>query len=258
MNRVILASLFLAVFPCLQAQEESPEKPKQGFVRIINASTISLSEAWKAGVDLSFKDQVLARDMRGGEGAAYTPITFVGKDTVDVMPTGKTSKVGTVPAAFEAGGFYTILLTGAISDDGFKVTPVVSTDFPVPPAKVRQGYARIRMFNAITTFPVRLKMEEDGTVASLPPLAFTELYLKPGAHSYRLIFPYKEQTREIQGLFMVNANTEYTAVIFASPGRPNRPVSRLWDNSEQMRDALEAVEAAKKDTGESPEKPPEG
>jgi len=258
MNRSILFGFLFSVLALsAPAQESAPDKPKEGFVRIINACTVELKEPWRAGVDLTFKDQVLARDMRGGEGAAYKPITFVGKDAVDVMPTGQKTKVSSVPASFEKGGFYSILLTGMINEDGFKVAPLVVPDFPVPEAKIRQGFGRVKVLNAVTTFPVSLKLD-DGTATRLEPLALTELFLTPGSHPYGLTFAYKGQPREMQGFLTVTAGSQSTAVIFASPEKPDRPVLRLWDDSAQMRAALEAAEAAKKPGADAAAETPGG
>lgn len=253
MTKLLIVGVLLVapVLAFAQDQPEDDKKPKDAFVRIVNACTIEMREPWRAGLDLTFKDQPLAIDMRGAEAATYKRITFVGKDTVDVMATGKKSKLVAVPATFEKGGFYSIYLTGEISDAGYKVTPLVVTDFPVPPAKLRQGYARVNVFNAISTFPVKLQLDNGSTV-KLAALSFTELYLTPGSHPYRIFFPYKSAERDMQGFLIVAANSGYSAIISASPEKADRPVMRLWGDSEQMQDAIEATKQ------EEVEAPPKG
>ena len=88
--RKALAS-FLAVLVGLSAstalgEEDSSEreKPVQAHVKIFNACYRSGVQLWETGLNLDFRDQRLAMDVRVGEGGLVRTIEFTSKDTVDV------------------------------------------------------------------------------------------------------------------------------------------------------------------------------
>jgi hypothetical protein len=250
MKRTLLTGFFFlmaGVSLSLHAQEEETKStPEKAFVRIVNASTVILKEPWRSGVDLSFKDEKLATDVRGGEAASYRQISFTGKDTLEARATGQPTVVGSVPAKFDKEGFYSIYLTGTVSEDGFKIAPLVIKDFPVPSERKRKGFARVGVFNAVSSFPVKLQID-NGATTVLPPMVFTEVYLDPGNHPYRLKFPYKTSERDVQGVFIVVPDSDYNAVIFASSEKPDRPVLRFLDNTTAKGNAEEALKNAEEE-----------
>ncbi len=249
MRRFLIFSVLLvfATVPLVGQDDGDEGKDRESaFVRIINASTVILKEPWKSGVDLAFKDQKLAIDIRGGEAANYRQITFTGKDTVEARATGQARILGAIPANFEKGGFYSIYLTGLVTETGFNVSPLVLKDFPIPAASVRKGFARVKIFNSVSTFAVKLQLD-GGPSTTLPSLGFTEVFLTPGSHPYRLLFPYKSSERDMQGFLRVDADADFSAIVCASPEKPDRPILRFLDNTTAKRDVEEALEAEKKE-----------
>jgi hypothetical protein len=222
-------------------QQNEEEKPQDGFVRVINAATVMMQEPWRSGVDLAFKDQVLAVDMRGGEGATYRKITSVGRDRLEVISTGSKKSLVSIPATFNKGAFYTIVVSGPMRDTTSSLKPFIIKDYPLAEEKqsLLKTSALVRIFNGVGTFPVRLQIET-GFSEVLNPLGSREIQLPSGTHQYRLLFPYKDSQREMRGVFMVNAGSLYTAIVYASPEKPDRPVMRIWNDSEQISDAMEA------------------
>ncbi|MFV0337880.1 MAG: DUF4397 domain-containing protein [Chthoniobacterales bacterium] len=259
----LLVTVLLAANSLLaQNEPTSPEpspSPKQkkledAYVRIINASTVNLSEPWRSGVDLYFKDKALAVDMRGGEASGYSKIRFEGKDKVEVKKTGESRIIASAPATFEAGGFYSIYVTGTINSKTFSLTPYVIRDIPTAPGKTRKGFAHIVLFNAASSFPVEISVN-NGRPSKLPVLKETDYYLKSGSHNYNLTFPYKKTKAEMLGKFILQSDSEYTALIFPSPEKPDRPVLRLLNNSEQVKDVYEQEKAAEEEATKSKKQP---
>lgn len=243
MRTLWILSLVVILSSGPSTAQEDARKPEKAFVRMINASTVTLKEPWKSGVDLVFKGQKLAEDIRAGEAARYRQISFTGKDTVEARATGQAGRVGSVPATFEKGAFYSIYLTGMVNDDGFHVTPLVVRDFPVPEGRARKGFARLGVFNAISTFPIKLRIDGKSPKV-VPPGEFTEVFLPAGTHPYRVIFPYRDSERDTQGFFVVTADSEFNAIISTSSEKPDRPTLRFLDNSAARSDALEAARNA--------------
>ena len=236
---LLLAGVFILASTAM-AQDSDDEKPQAGFVRILNAATITMKEPWRAGLNLSFKDQPLAMDMRGGESGGYRQIMFRGKDTVDLTATQTNQKVGFVPASFQKDCFYTLLVTGRISDSGFNLKPLVVKDFPIPDEKKRPGSALVRFFNAVDLFIVSIKLD-DNEPWSIAPMTFQENYLQPGEHKVKLLFNHRGSLQEINSRLILSPGSMFTVVVLVSPESPDRPTLKSWNDSEQMKSILESL-----------------
>lgn len=243
--RHLLLVLFIVFTNCVCAQNDARsgegEKPQDGYVRVINAATVLMSEPWKSGVDLVFKEEPLAIDMRGGEGATYRKITSVGRDSVDVISAQTKRKLASVPASFNEGAFYSIIVSGLMRDTAGELKPLIIKDYPITEEKEKAlaGRSLVRVFNGVGTFPVKLQIE-GGFSETLKPLEVREIPLASGTYQYRLLFPYEKSQREIRGLLTVGEGGLFTALVYASPEKPDRPVMRVWNDKEQARDAMEA------------------
>ncbi len=82
-----------------------PEKPRDAFVKIMNACDTSQNERWRTGLDLKFKDQTIGKDIRLGERGPTGKISFTGRDFIEVFRRGDDSgPLVRVPANLKAGG----------------------------------------------------------------------------------------------------------------------------------------------------------
>lgn len=230
----------LAIAATAIAQDPEEEKPQAGFVRILNAATINMKEPWRAGLNLSFKDQTLAMDMRGGESAGYRQIMFRGKDTVDFIATQTNQKVGSVPASFQKDCFYTLLVTGTVTDAGFNLKPLVFKDFPIPDEKKREGMSLVRFFNGVDIFQIAIQLDEDPPMR-ITPMTFREVYLPPGQHKLKVLFNHRGKVEELNSRLILTAGTMFTVVTMVSPETTDRPSLKAWDDTDQMNNALELL-----------------
>lgn len=238
--------LLLAIASTAIAQDPEEEKPQAGFVRILNAATINMKEPWRAGLNLSFKDQPLAMDMRGGESAGYRQIMFRGKDMVDFIATQTNQKVGSVPASFQKDCFYTLLVTGTITDAGFKIKPLVFKDFPIPDEKKREGMSLVRFFNGVDIFQIAIQLDENPPLI-ITPMTFSEVYLRPGQHKVKVSFNHRGKVEELNSRIIVTAGTMFTVVAMVSPETTDRPTLKAWDDTEQMKNTLEVLQSSKEE-----------
>lgn len=251
----VAASSFAQDGQKTKGSNKKSKKLEDAYVRVINASTIAPNEPGHLGVDLYFKDRALATDMRGGEASGYRKIRFEGSDRVDVKKTGEAKLLASVPATFEAGAFYSIYVTGELSSQASALTPYIIKDKPLPAGKSRKGFAHILLFNAVSNFPVEMSVSE-GRPSKLPILKETDYYLRPGSHNYKLLFPYKKTKAEMLGKLILQANSSYTVLVFPSTEKPDRPVLRLLNNSDQINDIYEQEKAVEEEA-KAPKQPDE-
>jgi hypothetical protein len=230
--------ILLAMASAAMAQDSEEEKPKAGFVRILNAATINMREPGGAGLNLSFKDQPLAMDMRGGEAAGYRQIMFRGKDTVDFIATKTNQKVGSVPASFQKDCFYTLLVTGTITDSRFNLKPLVFKDFPIPDEKKPERMSLVRIFNGVDIFRVGIQLGE-GQPTTIPPMTFKEVTLAPGEHKLKIIYNNRGKVKEMNSRLIVTAGSMFTVITMVCPETRDRPMITSWEDTYQMKAALE-------------------
>lgn len=244
-NRIFSALLFailVTTSPPLAHAEEKAEKPKDGYVKIFNATFRKGVEKWETGLNLKFHDEPLANDVRVGEGGLVRQITYKQKDTVDVFRNREFLKTPAptieLPAAklsatFEEGSVTLLVVHGEISPSGENVKITALREFPVPEESLRPGQARFVVANFRNGEPVYLAI---GTLPPFPlaPNEQRELFLPPGETEIFLIHkePGKSDFKRQLAAFKFKANHNYSGIIFPSAEIPNRPSLRISDSNQ--------------------------
>jgi hypothetical protein len=242
----IFSALFFATFvtfslPSAHA-EEKEEKPKDGYVKIFNATYRNGVEKWETGLNLKFHDEPLANDVRVGEGGLVRQITYKQKDTVDVFRNREFLKVPAsanelpatkLSATFEEGSVTLLVVHGEISRNGENVKITALREFPVPEESLRPGQARFVVANFRNGEPVYLSV---GSLAPFP-LASNEqreIFVAPGETEIFLIHkePGKSDFKRQLAAFKFKANHNYTGIIFPAAEIPTRPSLRISDSNQ--------------------------
>lgn len=240
---LILCSL---VSGLAQTDQEKPDSPKDAHVKIVNACEVTLPQPWKAGMDLAFKDAALSSDVRPGEKCPYRKISFTGKDNVSIRMTQTKAEVASIPADFEKGCFYTIILTGQVSESGGKIVPIIRKDFPQDPAVVHSGEAMVNVFNSISSFP--LSISSGKAFAALAPATATTIYLPGGMQSVDVKYrDFKNKEQILRNKLVVQPGNTYSVIILNSSEGGNRPMIFKADDSDEQRDTVEQEASAEKD-----------
>lgn len=247
MQHCIFPALFFATFatfflPAAHA-EEKEEKPKDGYVKIFNATYRNGVEKWETGLHLKFHDEPLANDVRVGEGGLVRQITYKQKDTVNVFRNREFLKAlvsaNELPAAklsatFEEGSVTLLVVHGEISPSGEDVKITALREFPVPEESLRPGQARFVVANFRNGEPVYL------SIGSLDPFPLAsneqrEIFLAPGETEIFLIHkePGKSDFKRQLAAFKFKANHNYTGIIFPAAEIPTRPSLRISDSNQE-------------------------
>jgi hypothetical protein len=260
MQHRIFPALFFATFmtfflPSAHA-EEKEEKPKDGYVKIFNATYRNGVEKWETGLNLKFHDEPLANDVRVGEGGLVRQITYKQKDTVDVFRNHEYLKVpapaNELPAAklsatFEEGSITLLVVHGEISRSGENVKITALREFPISEESNRPGQARLVVANFRNGAPVYLSI---GSLAPFPlaPNEQREIFLAPGETEIFLIHKElgKPDFKRQLAAFKFKANHNYTGIIFPAAEIPTRPSLRISDSNQDW----SGIRAPKKQDGE--------
>lgn len=238
-----------------QAPAERKEQPKSAFVKLINACEVKLPQPWKAGLDLSFKEGNLATDIRSGEKSSYRKISFTGKDLVLVKRTGSNSEAASVPASFEEGCFYTLLVCGMISGADDKIVAVVRKDFPADPAAERRGFARVNVINAISSFPITLKAGDKSK--PLAPGQSIDEYFTGGEQSLDIAFSDQDRKERVaHNALALRPDNSYSAIIVNSTEGGNRPLVLKSCETMEIQETIKQEEEAKSDRKKVSGSPP--
>ena len=249
MQHRIFSALFFATFatfflPAAHA-EEKEEKPKDGYVKIFNATYRNGVEKWETGLNLKFHDEPLANDVRVGEGGLVRQITYKQKDTVDVFRNREFLKTpapaNELPAAklsatFEEGSITLLVAHGEISRSGENVKITALREFPIPEESLRPGQARLVVANFRNGEPVYLSI---GNLEAFPlaPNEQREIFVAPGETEIFLIHkePGKSDFKRQQAAFKFKANHNYTGLIFPAAEIPSRPSLRISDSNQEWK-----------------------
>jgi hypothetical protein len=242
-------AFFLAVLVGLSAsralgEEDSSdrEKPVKAHIKIFNASYRSGVERWETGLDLDFKDQVLAADIRVGEGGAVRTIEFKSKDTVDVKRHAGYLKVKGQPprnaaaslsASFPMGSVTLLIVHGHIGPNGERLQIDAIREFPVPEEVQKPGFARFVIWNFRPGKPVFLAIGNSPPF-ELPYRENREFYLNPQETEIFLIDKNEDQVdfRRQLAVFNFLANKNYTGIVSPGAVEPERPRLRNSDSNE--------------------------
>ncbi len=209
-----------------QTDEAPPEddKPKDAYIKIINACDTTQPERWRTGLDLKFKGKAIGRDIRSGERGPIGKISFTGKDVIDVYRQGDdTHALASVPALLKRGGMYTLVVMGEIGTSSADLKVVVVEEHPLPPSSERPGLCRVNLLNAVKAYPVALSIGKE------PPQALTYgeqnvIFLSPGEIDLGLWFTDSKGIRQrLQAGMVALAGGNFTAVIHPSEERADRP-----------------------------------
>ncbi len=245
--RLIFLFGFCASACLLQAQTQSgptdDDKPRDAYVKIINACDTSQTERWKTGLDLKFKNRPIGQDIRLGERGPIGKISFTGKDVIDVYRNGDDSRaLASVPALLKRGGFYTLVVMGQIEAATADLSVLVIEEFPLPPESDRPGQCRVTFVNSIQKYPVSLSVGDDPPI-QLPFGQGKELFLSPGEVDLGLWFTdSKGKKQRLQAGMIAEPGANYTAVVHPSEERSDRP-SLLRSNAVEDRRATAEIES---------------
>lgn len=226
-----------------QADSAEQEKPVKAHVKIFNASYRNGVELWETGLDLDFRDQRLATDVRVGEGGLVRTIEFTSKDTVDVRRhpeflqnkrQGPRTPAASLGTAFPKGSVTLLVVHGNLGRDGEKLQIDAIREFPVPDVAKRAGLARFVVWNFRPGKSILLAIGES------PPIELgyresREVYLNPQETEIFLIHkaPGQLELRRQLAVFKFVANRSYTGIISPASEIPDRPLLRISDSNER-------------------------
>lgn len=254
----LLITLAASLAVCSWAQEggEKPDTPKSAYIKVVNACDVKLPEPWRAGLDLSFKDNILAADIRPGERCSYRKITFTGKDHINLRMTQTKTEATRVPATFEKGCFYTLVITGQVSETGTKVDATIRKDFPGDPGKERGGFARVNVINTITSFPVSVTSDKGTPVSSDD--GQKNFYFSGGEQPLTLKFKdVKGRDQTFKNSIIVEPDKNYSAIILNSTEGGNRPVVFKSCETDEMQDVMAQEKLAEEEKKQEQQQPSE-
>ena len=223
---LFLAVCFLASPVRAETRSGPPDndKPRDAYVKIINACDTSQAKRWETGLDLKFKNRSIGQDIRMGERGPIAKITFTGKDIIEVYRNGDDSHaLASVPALLKKGGIYSLVVMGQIEASSADLNVAVIEEFPLPPESERPGQCRLVLLNAVRSYPVSLSV---GNAAPLQ-LQFgqqKEVFLSPGKIDLGLWFTdSKGNKQRLQAGMIAEPGGNFTAVVHPSEERSDRP-----------------------------------
>lgn len=238
----LLAALLLGGAARGEEDAAGREKPVVAHVKIFNACLRSGVDLWETGLDLEFRDQPLATDVRVGEGGLVRTIEFTSKDTVDVRRHGGYLKgkglpprrpAGSLNTSFPKGSVTLLVVHGDLAPDGEWIEIDAIREFPVPEEVKRAGMARFVVWNFRNGPPVYLAIG-DTAPFELPYRKSKEVYLNPLETQIFLIHKSAGQLdfKRQLAVFKFAANKNYTGIIGPAPEIPDRPILRISDSNE--------------------------
>jgi hypothetical protein len=235
--------LFSVIFCCRSLAQDKNEKPKEAFVKIFNACYRDRVDKWQTGLNLKFHDAALANDVRVGEAGLVRQVTFLEKDTVNVIrcedfmdtkrstPEAPISPAAKVPTSFEARSVTLLLAYGTLSALGESLEIDVIKEFPVPVESMRPGMARVLFMNVRPGARVTLKMGDQAPF-SLSYRERIEAFLKPGVTDILISYRGKaSQFKKQIAAFKFMPDCSYTAIVYPAAEIPDRPSIRISDSN---------------------------
>lgn len=257
MRTTITLLLISAFFVKAGFSQEPGPTPTTASVTVINCAETSLPERWRASLDVQFKKEWLARDIRLGERSPYRQITYTGDGMLEIFLHGNPTAVLKVPVSFESGGMYSLLILGSIEANQAELRAKVIKEFPVEEGVIRPGLARLVIVNAISSYPILFSVGEDSPKL-LPVGQDVSAYVKPGEHPISMWFPFKDgKPRRIVSAIIAEPNSSYTLAIYGSQERADRPAMFRSHSKEDKQNLDDEAEAAKESavSGSSTETP---
>lgn len=221
---VLLATISSATL----AQETKPgssmEKPQDAFIKILNACDTAQGERWRTGLDLRFKDRTIGSDIRIGERGPHGKISFTGKDFIEVFRHGAdTLPLARVPANLKPGGAYALVVLGQLDAGSAKLDVRIVEEYPLPDEDQLKGSCRLQLLNAVEKYPIAIGINKEKSIR-LPFGELREFVFSPGAIDIGLFFSdSRGVTRRLQSGMVAEKGGNYTAVIFPSAERSDRP-----------------------------------
>jgi hypothetical protein len=239
---LFFATLVTSSLPAAHA-EEKEEKPKEGYVKIFNATYRNGAEKWETGLNLKFHNEPLANDVRVGEGGLVRQITYKQKDTVDVFrnqehlknpstnPTLPATKLSTT---FEAESVTLLVVHGELGPSGESLKIEAIREFPVPEESQRPSVARLLLANFRQGEPIFLSI---GTLDAIQ-LHYDEkreVFIPPGETEIFLIHREtgKSEYKRQLAAFKFKADHNYTGIISPAAEIPARPSLRISDSNKE-------------------------
>jgi len=228
-----------------QGNEDSKDKKETALVKIFNACHRGTTPLWQTGVDLKFKDQLLADDVRVSEVSAPREIEFQGKDTVDVFrnenfmtekrtPTGSFPKaVASTAASFLPQSISVLLVAGDITMEKENLSVKIIQEFPQPPGVLKLTTARIVFVSARAGEDVQLDLGGEQRV-TLKYGESKETFLSPGEKEIYLLYLKDDSSVKRQlSVFKFEAGKYYTGILLPGSEKPDRPLLRFSDSNDE-------------------------
>jgi len=226
------------------------QQDKIAVVSFVNACSTTLSEAWRASVDVWLKDEPLCQDLRIGESSLLREIEVDGQALIEVRKHGTDKVLARVSAALRAGSFSSLILTGVIEDKQSAVEAVTVRDFPLTDTQRRPGLARLVLVTGIQNYPTNVEIGGE-SFKDVRPATPKEVFMSPGEKEIKMAFRDQklgaDEFHTTSGLLALPGNS-YNLIFMDSPRLPGRPRVLVLPITEQRNEFLAAAEAAKEDS----------
>jgi hypothetical protein len=236
----------LSNFPVrAQGNEDSKDKKETALVKIFNACHRGTTPLWQTGVDLKFKDQLLADDIRVAEVSAPREIEFQGKDTVDVFrnenfmtekrtPTGSFPKAAARAAAsFLPQSISVLLVEGDLMMEKENLSIKIIQEFPQPDGVLKPTTSRVVLISAREGEDIHLDLGGEQRV-TLKHGDSKEFFLSPGEKEINLIYLKDDSSVKRQlSVFKFEAGKYYTGILLPGSEKPDRPLLRFSDSNDE-------------------------
>lgn len=248
---ICLFIILQKVFP--QDNEAVKEKKETALVKIFNACDRGETPLWQTGLDLKFKDQLLADDIRVAEVGSPREIEFGSKDTIDVFRnenflTEKRTPVGSKPRAsaqtitsFVPQSISVILVEGNLSPEKEQIFVKVIQEFPQPPDVLRPTTSRIVFVGARSGEAVYLDIVGEQRV-TLNYGDAKEIFISPGEKEINLLYLQDDSSVKRQlAVFKFAAGKYYTGILLPGGEKPDRPLLRFSDSNAEWAGIQEKI-----------------
>ena len=228
-----------------QGNEDSKDKKETALVKIFNGCHRGTTPLWQTGVDLKFKDQLLADDIRVAEVSAPREIEFQGKDTVDVYrnenfitekrpPTDSLPKaVASAAASFLPQSISVLLVAGDLMLEKENLSIKIIQEFPQPPGALKPTTARVVFISARAGEDLYLDLGGEQRV-TLKYGDSKEVFLSPGEKEiYLLYLKHDSSVKRQLSVFKFEAGKYYTGIVLPGSEKPDRPLLRFSDSNDE-------------------------
>jgi len=231
------------VFP--QENETVKEKKETALVKIFNACHRGVTPLWQTGLDLKFKDQLLADDIRVAEVGSPREIEFAGKDTIDVFrnenflnekrtPAGSQPKASAqITTSFLPQSISLIVVEGDMLVEKEQISVKVIQEFPQPPDALKPTTSRIVFVGARQGEAVYLDLGGEQRV-TLNYGDAKEVFLSPGEKEINLLYLNDDSSVKRQlAVFKFEPGKYYTGILLPGGEKPDRPLLRFSDSNDE-------------------------